>query len=379
MAIKQGIFIPRAHVFFDMAIPGCKERRPGFDQVRAVLKRGAAQVLMVFATNRLYRKLYKCLKLVEEEVVGCGRRAIFVKSHIDMADAARWRLLLQFHGLVDEISSSMYGEHIRAAHEGLFINGYVVCTLAYGYMGLDVPGLFTKRQRPRQLIVIDPETAEWVRTIFRWFVEDRLPMTRIVEQLNDLGAPLSPMSNGVNWTHSALRYLLENACYRGSWSYGKSQNIWQNAADYSKRVLREKPLKEKQFEDLRLISDEMWYKAQELLLSHFQRRGGRKPLDGNTTKRPRTLNGILFCKEHDVPLKIAGDHGQLLICTHCRCLPKEKRPIYSVLNRALALRLICRRLVEEIRKDKALLQDLIAPFMKEAQQLQQGETRGWTA
>src|SRR5260221_427469 len=116
------------------------------------------------------------------------------------------------------MSSSMYAENTRAAHEGLFANRYVISTLAFGYTGQDVAGLCTKRQRPRQLIVIDPETAEWVQTVFKWFVEDRLPMARIVERLNDLGAPLSPMSNGVNWTDFAVKYLLENACYRGWWS-----------------------------------------------------------------------------------------------------------------------------------------------------------------
>jgi hypothetical protein len=74
-AVNLGIFIPREMVFYDIAVRGCKERRPGLDQVRAVLGRKAAQVLLVFTTNRLFRKGYKCMKFVEEEVVGRGQRA----------------------------------------------------------------------------------------------------------------------------------------------------------------------------------------------------------------------------------------------------------------------------------------------------------------
>jgi hypothetical protein len=66
-AVKSRIFIPRGNIFFDLATRGCKERRAGLDQVRDILHRKAAQALLVFATNRLFRKNYKCMKFVEEE------------------------------------------------------------------------------------------------------------------------------------------------------------------------------------------------------------------------------------------------------------------------------------------------------------------------
>ncbi|MCE9532801.1 MAG: recombinase family protein [Planctomycetes bacterium] len=373
-AIKLGIFIPREHIFYDLAVPGCKERRPGLDQVRAVLARNAARVLLVFTTNRLFRKNYKCMKFVEEEIVGKGLRCIFVRTGIDTDESDRWRLPLQMHAIVDEMTSTMYAENIRAAHEGLFINGYVVSTLPFGFTGKDVPGQLTKRQRVRQLIVIDENLAVWVRQIFQWFVEDRLPMARILERLNVQKVPCGPKSDGSFWSPQALHYLLTNTCYRGWFMYGKGKNVWQGKADYSKRVLRDKPLREKQFEELRIVSDEMWHEAQRILASSPQRNAGRKPKDGNTEKRPRILNGLLLCKKHQKPLKVSGSFGQNMCCMRCVHLPVEERYLFTFLNRAVALRCICRAVAEAIRSDTNLIRELVDPFLKDAEDLQKGDT-----
>jgi site-specific DNA recombinase len=375
-AIKKGIFIPREYVFFDTAVRGCKERRPGLDPVRDLLRRKAAQVLLVFTTNRLFRTLYKCMKFVQEEVVERGLRCIFVKSIIDTAEGNRWRLPLQIHALVDELGGSAYAENIRAAHEGQFLKKWVVYTIPFGYTGKEIPGPVTRRQRPRREYTIDPITADWVRLIFHWFVHDRLSLTRIIERLNERKAPLGPMSNGEYWTHMAVRYVLTNPCYRGWWAYGKGQNIWQSQKDYTKRVLRDKPLREAQFEDLRLVSDEVWYRAQELLAAMPQRHAGRKPKDGNMAIRPRLLNGLLFCKTHDRPLRVGGNHGHHMYCPECRNLPKARRPLYTYLNRALALQLICKGLAEQIRQDHGLVRDIVAACQKTVlQHNTQGDSR----
>ncbi len=332
LATTMGIFIPRKYVFYDLAIRGCKEQRPGLNQARSLLTDKKATVLLVFTTNRLFRKGYKCMKFVEEEIVERGLRCIFVKTGIDTAEGDHWRLPLQLHAMMDELTSTMYAENIRAAHEGLFVQKYVVYTIPFGYAGKEVPGPLTKRHRPRRELIIDPETSEWVMKIFRWFVDERWSITRITEYLNDQNSPLSPMSNDVYWNTAAVRYLLCNQCYRGVWFYGKGQNVWQSKKDYSKRVLRDKPLKEAHFEDLRIISDEKWFKAQQLLSQSPQANAGRKAMDANACKRPRLLNGLLVCKEHDISLRVTGTHGQHMFCPQCRTMPKAKRPIFTYLN-----------------------------------------------
>ncbi len=61
------------------------------------------------------RRLTKAALVVEEEVVGRGIRAIFLKSAIDTADRKRWRLLLNTYANIDEFVTSMYADNIRIA------------------------------------------------------------------------------------------------------------------------------------------------------------------------------------------------------------------------------------------------------------------------
>jgi DNA invertase Pin-like site-specific DNA recombinase len=362
-AVRMGLHVPRSNIFYDLAISGSKEKRPGLNGVRDLLPRKQTNVLLVLTTNRLFRKMYKCMKFVEEEVVERGLRCVFVKSGIDTADGNRWRLPLQMNAMVDEMTSTMYAENIRAAQEGLFLQGLVVSTLPFGFTGQDVEGRRTKRNRPRQKIVIHPTESEWVKRMFHWFVVDRLPMARILERLNIGDCPASPKGFGGCWTPNTLRYLLENPTYRGWWEYGKGQNVWQSGADYSKRVMRAQPLKSAQFEHLRLVSDQIWYEAQRLLRESPQR-AGRKPRDGNRVIRPRVLNGMLFCAAHDRPLTIAGHRGQFMCCTICRHLPTEERPLHTYLNRRLALRVICESFSGLIRSDTSLIPMIINACQK---------------
>src|SRR5262249_31344050 len=109
-----GVFVPRDHICFDLAARGCKERRPGLQRLRQLLGSGGVQVLLVFTTNRLYRKTYKALQFVEEEVVERGIRCLFVKYGVDSADEKRWRPLLQ---LCDRIPRALC-KHWLALLEG---------------------------------------------------------------------------------------------------------------------------------------------------------------------------------------------------------------------------------------------------------------------
>src|SRR5205823_6479427 len=94
-----------------------------------------------------------------------------------------WRLLLSNFAAIDEFVTTMYADNIRIAHQGLARLKLVSGTITFGYRAQPVAGLPTKRQRPRAEYQVDPEAA-WVRTIFRWFAELKLPVAEIVRRLN---------------------------------------------------------------------------------------------------------------------------------------------------------------------------------------------------
>jgi DNA invertase Pin-like site-specific DNA recombinase len=375
-AVRENIFVPREHVCFDLAVRGFKERRPGLQKLNALLGRRAVQVLLVFTTNRLFRKTHKALRFVEEEVVERGIRCIFVKSGVDTADEKRWRMLLQIHAITDEHVAGMYADNVRAAQEGLFDRNLVWGTVTFGYQAKPVAsGALTRLKNSRRAYEIDPERADWVRRIFTWYVEEGLPITGIIRRLNDLpSVPLGPKAASGRWTRLGVRLLLTNPRYRGLWQYGRTKNVWQSKGDYTRQMPREQPLRERHREELRIVSDEVWYRAQERLTKD-PGKGGRPPKDGKRQCRPKCLNGFFFCSGHGRPLVVGGLRGLVMTCPECQALPAEKRPLFSHLNRKQALHLTCQKLAELIRPDQALIQEVITACQRETAQMQQPDPK----
>lgn len=356
-ALQRGIFIPREHVFFDLAVRGWKDQRPGLTELRRAIKEKTFQVFLVFTTSRLFRRTYKALQFVEEELVDHGIRGIFVKSNLDTADGENWRTTFQLFAAMDEAMVRMYGAHVQAAHEGLFIRRMVCTSLPLGFTGEEIPGEFTKRNLPRRRIIIDPEMAPWIAKIFRWYVIDGKSMDEIARLLNDDDdAPAPSKSLTGLWTHKLVRDHLMNAAYRGFWCYGANETKWLGGKDYACQVPRLQPLKSGQFEELRIISDELWYRAQQLIAVE-RANSGRRCKNGS---RPRVLRGLFICPEHGRQLVVGGPQGRVLHCPLCRAVVAEKRPLFTHLNRKLALDITCSTLAQIVRADESLVDEIIA-------------------
>ncbi|MDB5313415.1 MAG: Recombinase [Gemmataceae bacterium] len=183
-----------------------------------------------------------------------------------------------------------------------------------------------------------------------------MPIDEIVRRLNaDPAVPPPPKSPNRTWTHDSVRKLLRNRRYRGCWRYGETETVWVSSKDYARQVTRREPLKEVQIEGLRLVPDDAWYAAQALLAKEVEKVVGRKPRDGDTASRPRVLNGLFYCPTHDRKLYVGGVNGKYLVCKDCRGLPADRRPLFSQLPRALALRKTCETLAGLIRADVDLL------------------------
>lgn len=370
-AYQLGIFIPKEYVFFDMAVRGWKDRRPGLTALRQAIKSKAFHVFLVFTTSRLFRRTYKALQFVEEELVERGIRGVFVKSHIDTADGDNWRTTFQMLAAMDEAMVRMYAEHVRAAHEGLFLRGMVYGSLPLGYTGEAVQGEFTKRKLPRRRIVVDSETAPTVVRIFQWYVVERLTLDEIARRLNDdPEAPAPNKSLTGWWTHSLVRKHLMLAAYRGSWAYGAAKTKWSSDKDYAQKEMRAEPLKTGQFENLRIVSDEIWYAAQKRLAVEVAK-SGRKRKDGTRNAPCLLLRQLFVCPQHNRQLVVGGAHGSVLFCPICRAVKTEERPLFTHLNRALALRLTCEKLTELVRADEPLVEAIIAACQQEAELAQQ--------
>lgn len=370
-ALERKIFIPRENVFFDLAIRGGKDRRPGLNALRQAIEEKRFGVFLVFTTSRLFRRAYRAMQFAEEELVERGIRGIFLKSRLDTADGDNWRTMFQILATMDEAMVRMCGAHVQASHEGLFIRGLVWGSLCLGYTGEEIPGEFTRRKLPRRKIIIDAIARDWIEKIYRWYVEEGMSRNEIAQQLNDDPAAPAPAKSLTGlWDAKLVRKHLQNPTYRGWWCYGAKKTKWSGKKDYAEQELRAEPLKSGQFEYLRIISDAQWYRAQELLAVE-KGNSGRKPKDRDQQSRPRFLRGLFFCPEHGRQLVVGGPQGRILFCPLCRAIKPEKRPLFTHLNRATALRLTCQKLADLVRADDDLVNDIVTACQQSAASLQQ--------
>lgn len=369
-AVALKIFVPRELIFFDLAVRGFKNNRLGLNAMRAALKRKEAQVLLLFSTSRLFRKQYRTLAFVDEVHRGHGIRCIFVKSGVDTNDKQRWETILSVQAMVDQFVVTMNVANIQAAHQGQLEKRIVFGTLSYGYAGEPIPGEFTKRQKPRCRIILDPNAAAVVVRIFRWYVEDKVTLAEIIRRLNDDDSiPPSPRSQNGEWSRQAVKGILKRTRYRGLWKYGVCESIYLPEQDYTRQVLRAEPLKTIQLDELRIVSDELWYAAQVRLTKEGDN-SGRKPEDGDRASRPKLLNGLLICPVHDRPLYVGGPFGRAMICRSCQGLSAAKRPVFTLLNRRLAAEMTCRKLAELVRADNGLIETITAACLREVETAQ---------
>lgn len=368
-AARKKVYIPRDKVFFDLAVRGWKDRRPGLLALQEQVELKTIQTFMAFSTSRLYRRTYKSLKFIEEDLVERGIRAIFVKSHIDTADGDHWHSTLQALAANDEAQVRLYGAHIQAAHEGLFIRKMVHTSLILGYTGEVVQGEFTRRQRPRRKIVIDPDAAIWIVKIFYWYVVEELSIGAIARKLNaNPDAPAPNKSTTGLWTHRSVRRHLRRKAYLGDWVYGENETTWSSRKDYAEQTPRVEPLKSGHFDELQIIPDECWYAAQKRL-AREPGNSGCKSKDGTRKPTSSLLRGLFVCPEHGRRLSVGGANGRVLLCPTCRFIEVENRPLFTHFNRELALHLTFNKIVEMVRSDVTLVDSIIAGCAGQADKL----------
>ena len=222
------------------------------------------------------------MEFAEEVVNENGIRCVFVKSGVDSANKDQWQMLLHFRAIMDEFQVKIGAEHIRAALEGLFLEGYVYGTLTFGYAGEPVEGKLAKRKRPRCRIVIDPEEQKIVVWIFEWYAKG-LSLIEIAQKLNAIPGVAKPRkSNGNGWSRNTVRAVLKREAYRGLWRFSVTEKIFLPSKDYARQIPREKPLKEVTVENLRIVPDTLWFTAQARLAKNTCIRG-RKPKNENAS------------------------------------------------------------------------------------------------
>jgi len=152
----------------------------------------------------------------------------------------------------------------QLTEEGHYTGG----TVPFGYRAVD-KGRINKRSRTVFDLEVDEDEAETVRLIFDKYVNEGLGSQRICRYLHDHGIK---HRDGTGFPNTSLNRIIKNIAYTGVIKNGESQS------DY--------------IDDLRIISDEVYQQAQEIMRQRTQPHSS-VPLNSKGSRRDfhRTHNG----------------------------------------------------------------------------------------
>ena len=249
LAREFGIHI--MDVYEDRAVSGRTDKRPGFQQMMRDAASLRFKYVVAWKSNRIGRNMMEAL-INEARLQELGIRILYVEEDFD--DTAAGRFAARSMMNVNQFYSENLAEDVR---RGLYDNARN-CMVANGHLPYGYKADETLHY------AIDEPRAEIVREIFTRVASGE-PFVDIFDSLNARGITTS---FGQPWKRTSLNNIITNERYRGIYLYGDV------------RIEGGIP---------RIVSDELFYKVQEVLKVKKNPRG-RHRVNGDYL-----LTGKLFC------------------------------------------------------------------------------------
>ena len=221
--------------YIDRALTGKTEDRPSFLRMVADSNAKHFQYILVYQLDRFARNKYDSV-VYKRKLKKNGVRVISVRENIT-DDASGILMESVLEGMAEYYSAELSQKIKR----GLDLNadkGYV--TGNSGGLGYKSVRIDPTDEKSKKKHIIDEEAAKIVRRIFRMYT-DGISVTDITDQLNAEGCKTS---TGAKFNKNSLRTMLQNKRYIGITTY--------------KGI-------ERPDETLRIVSDEIFYKAEGIL------------------------------------------------------------------------------------------------------------------
>jgi len=207
---EQGEAIVSVETYSDDGCPGGNFDRPEYRRMMQDIEAGKINCVIFKDNSRLGRNYPELGRLMEEYFPQKGVRVISVLNHLDS--------LKDPHGYCSAIvsfSNIMNDDYIRQL--SVKIKSTFAMKRARGeFLGNYAPYGYTKSSEDRHKLVVDPEAAEIVQTIFRWYAGG-MSAGGIVKQLNALRI----MPPSVYKTHKGCKGFQRHSsggAKRGAWA-----------------------------------------------------------------------------------------------------------------------------------------------------------------
>ncbi len=268
----------------------------------------AIDVLLVFMFDRIGRKDNETPFLLKR-IVECGVEVFSVCEGQQTFENSADNLMniIRFWGANTEsrkTAARVDSGRNFATKKGKFSGGIV----AYGYR-LVPTGKLDRKNRMINEFTKDAFESGVVRDIYAKLIDENMSLHQIATYLNEERQLRT--RKGKAWSTSTLRNILKNPIYKGYMSYGKTRMKEverENSGEVTKETFldvkkrqravpdRQWILAEKANPDYRIISEERWQMAQEILARRCKKYTDTlQPAADRTWKSSLLLAGLLEC------------------------------------------------------------------------------------
>jgi len=222
-------------VFPDDGLTGTDKLRPQFQRLEECIVRKEVNCMIIKSLARGFRNLADQQKFLEEFIPTHGARFInlsspFIDTYVNPRSASG--LEVPIRGMFNEQFAAQTSEEIRKTFKMKRERGEFIGAFApYGYI---------KDPNDKNSLLIDEDSAQVVRNIFNWFVNEGYSKSGIAKRLNNMGEPnpaeykrkkglkYQNPNSGINdglWNASTITKILQNAMYIGVMVQGKYRVI----------------------------------------------------------------------------------------------------------------------------------------------------------
>lgn len=195
--------------------------RPGLRALLDAIPRTGATVVLIHDIDRMGRDRY--VQAVTERLIeDAGARIQYVLTDYTGESG---ELLKDFKGAIAAYENRQRVERSRRGKNGKAAAGQVIIPASRAPYGYDyvAPG------KGQGQLVIREDQAASVRQVFAWLAVHQLSTNEIARRLHaagvpskgDLSASVRKKAGRATWTPGAVRLLLSNPVYAGTWYWGK--------------------------------------------------------------------------------------------------------------------------------------------------------------
>ena len=260
-ARQDGVLIPWEYVFADAAVTGTTAARRGYQMAKGAIEAGSLRRLYIDEIGRAARDAIEALNL-GRLIERCCKRLIGVSDGFD-SEMPHSKLMLAMFAMLHEWFVDQLRSKVKRGMNDAFAQGRNIWPPSIGYKlvpATDPEGhpIYDQEGAPVRAKVIDKGEAERVEEAFRLFVEKCWSPERIARRFNE-----RKVGGKQTWDRRRIVQLLTRDAYVGVEYYGKTYQ--QRDPETGKVTVKHRPPEEwkrRNMPHLRIVSDELWQKAQ---------------------------------------------------------------------------------------------------------------------